>query len=297
MLVDATGLQATSVTGAIRQAAQATGTSFEYLLATAQVESNLNPGAKAVTSSAGGLFQFVEQTWLGTLKESGAALGYGRYADAIGKTPSGRYVVTDANLRGEIMKLRHDPAANAAMAGAFTQSNAERLAQRLNRPATEGELYMAHFLGAGGAGKLIALAVNSPNMSAADAFPHAAQANRSIFYDRSGRARSVSEVYGVLAGKYEVARNKWASPAFAFNAGKTRQPVTPFSAVQPVLSPVQTGPVFHSLFQGGDRSEPLAPVVSALWSQDRVRSPGHDGTLDLFKEQRTNVRDLFRVGT
>ena len=58
MAVDRTGLSASmaSVAGAIRRAAQATGASFDYLLATARVESNLNPNAKAASSSATGLF-------------------------------------------------------------------------------------------------------------------------------------------------------------------------------------------------------------------------------------------------
>src|SRR5215470_1120967 len=96
MLVDpSTHTAGSTVTGAIRQASAATGTSFNYLLATAQVESGLNPQAGAATSSARGLFQFIEQTWLGTIKQSGAALGYGHYADAISKTASGHYQVTD----------------------------------------------------------------------------------------------------------------------------------------------------------------------------------------------------------
>ena len=60
MSVDDTGATAISVTGAIRQAAQKTGANFNYLLATARVESNLNPNAQATSSSAGGLFQFIE---------------------------------------------------------------------------------------------------------------------------------------------------------------------------------------------------------------------------------------------
>src|SRR5579871_1228513 len=124
MLVDSSNSTAGSaVIGAIRQAAQATGTSFQYLLATAQVESGLNPQAGAATSSARGLFQFIEQTWLATLKQSGPALGYGRYAAAIVKTASGRYEVPDAAMRNEILKLRVDPATNAVMAGAFTRAN------------------------------------------------------------------------------------------------------------------------------------------------------------------------------
>src|SRR5436305_14573921 len=96
---------ATRVTGAIRDAARVTGAGFEYLLNTALRESNLNPSAKAKTSSATGLFQFVAQTWLGTMKQSGAGLGYGKYADASTKTSSGRYVGSDQALRKEICAL------------------------------------------------------------------------------------------------------------------------------------------------------------------------------------------------
>jgi soluble lytic murein transglycosylase-like protein len=80
---------APQITGAIRQAAQSTGISFEYLLTTAKIESNFNPSAQASTSSAKGLYQFIDQTWLGTMKQDGAALGLGRYADAIARTSEG----------------------------------------------------------------------------------------------------------------------------------------------------------------------------------------------------------------
>ena len=135
MLIQATATQSngSSVVGAIRDAAAATGTSFQYLLATAQVESGLNPKAAASGSSARGLFQFIDQTWLTTVKESGTALGYGRYADAITRSSSGRYQVSDPALRREIMALRNDPTANAAMAGAFTQKNAGKLEARIGR--------------------------------------------------------------------------------------------------------------------------------------------------------------------
>jgi Transglycosylase SLT domain len=207
MLVDSSNSTAGSaVIGAIRQAAQATGTSFQYLLATAQVESGLNPQAGASTSSARGLFQFIEQTWLATLKQSGASLGYGQYADAITKTASGKYEVADPTMRGTILKLRNDPAANAAMAGAFTKENATLLSQRLGRSPSEGELYIAHFLGVGGAAKLISAATDNPGASAASYFPNAAHANSSIFYDHTtGAARSLAQVRDLLTARYDVA--------------------------------------------------------------------------------------------
>jgi hypothetical protein len=209
MLVDSSNYAAGStVTGAIRQASAATGTSFNYLLATAQVESGLNPQAGAATSSARGLFQFIDQTWLGTIKQSGAQLGYGRYADAITKTASGHYQVSDPAMRAEILKLRNDPTANAVMAGAFTKANADYLATKLGRQPSEGELYIAHFLGAGGAARLISLAAGSPNAKSTDYFRNAANANSSIFYDRAtGRARSLAQVRDVLTARYDVARN------------------------------------------------------------------------------------------
>ncbi len=106
MSVEAANLSTTALTparaqvaGAIKNAAGQTGTSFSYLLATAKMESDFNPTATATTSSAKGLFQFIEQTWLGTVKEAGAHFGYGQYADAISRTPSGGYTVTDPAAR------------------------------------------------------------------------------------------------------------------------------------------------------------------------------------------------------
>src|SRR5881392_492587 len=104
------------IAGSIKQAASTTGTSFEYLLTTAKMESNFNPKVSASTSSARGLFQFIDQTWLGTVKEAGSQLGYDKYANAISKSSSGTYYVNDPSMRNSIMKLRDDPDAASAMA-------------------------------------------------------------------------------------------------------------------------------------------------------------------------------------
>ena len=199
------------VAGAIKQAASTTGTSFEYLLTTAKMESDFNPTAGASTSSAHGLFQFIDQTWLGTVKEAGAQLGYGKYADAITKSSSGSYSVSDPSARTAIMKLRDDPAAASSMAAVLTQSNSFKLTGKIGRRPTDSELYMAHFMGVGGAAKLITNAEDNPQASAARLFPNAAAANRSIFYDRSGQARTVSQVYSVLNARYAGAANSQAT--------------------------------------------------------------------------------------
>lgn len=196
---------ASQITGAIRQASQSTGISFQYLLTTAKIESGLNPQAQAATSSAKGLYQFIDQTWLGTMKLEGASIGLGDYAKAITQNSDGRYEVADPASRAAIMKLRSDPETSALMAGAFSRANAFQLIGSVGRPPTEGELYIAHFLGPDGAGRLINAAESRPGASAASMFPAAAAANRSIFYDKSGSARSVGEVYSRLTSKFDNA--------------------------------------------------------------------------------------------
>src|SRR6201992_1735724 len=99
------GSTRTSIAGAIKQAASSIGTSFEYLLTTAKMESDFNPKAGASTSSAHGLYQFIDQTWLGTVKEAGGQLGYGQYADAITKSSSGGYSGAGPGIRREIQKV------------------------------------------------------------------------------------------------------------------------------------------------------------------------------------------------
>jgi hypothetical protein len=131
---------ASQITGAIKSAAHSTGVSFEYLLTTARIESNLNPAAKAASSTVKGLYQFIEQTWLATVKQAGPALGLGSYADSIERTADGRYVVADAETRSAIMQLRSDPAASSMMAAAFTRANADQLAAMIGRQPSEGEL-------------------------------------------------------------------------------------------------------------------------------------------------------------
>jgi hypothetical protein len=279
-----------TVVGAIREASRVTGTGFEYLLKTAMRESSFNPNAKSSKSSATGLFQFIDQTWLATIKQSGASLGYGRYAGAIVRTSSGRYVVPNAAMRKQIMNLRYDPTANAVMAGAFTQRNAARLAHALGRAPTDGELYIAHFLGQSGAVKLIATAQNAPQASAASLFPHAARANHSIFFDRQGGARSSAEVYRGLVAKHDGTAMP-PLPAVALAPLQPAQPVaaaaaaaTPAAlpAIAAVTAPAIVGalpettaayapdrPMFSNLFSS-DRREPVSPFVRDLWSTNSI---------------------------
>ena len=219
----ATGRAAGSngVVQAIRDGAQTSGAGFDYLLATAQRESSLDPSAKAGTSSATGLFQFIEQTWLGTMKNAGPRLGLSTYADAITKGADGTYTVSDPGARQTILDLRRDPKIAATMAGALTERNRETLTAALGREPTGGDLYAAHVLGARGAASLISTAQASPARAAALDMPEAAAANRGLFYDRSGRPRGAAELYAHLATARTGAQPAASTATIALPEGTT----------------------------------------------------------------------------
>jgi hypothetical protein len=270
MVVQVTSDAGSRVSGAIEKAAQATGTSFDYLLKTALRESNFEPNAKATTSSATGLFQFIDQTWLATLKQAGPSLGYGDYAAAIVQS-SGHYSVPDPAMRRAIMNLRLDPTANAAMAGALTQANAAQLSAGLGRKPTDGELYMAHVLGASGALKLIGASAATPQASAANLLPEAAQANRSLFYTGQGTARSASQVYAILSSRQNVAL---PAAAAALSVSSASAPANALAAQDPQSNGAASGPappLFQSLFQDKGRGA-VSPIVSQLWGAPTAAS-------------------------
>lgn len=182
------------VGAAIQQAAARTGVDFGYLLGQARIESGFDPNARARTSSATGLYQFIEQTWLATVDRHGAQHGLGWAANAIQRGANGRYHVADPRLRQAILDLRRNPEASAAMAAEFAADNGQYLERRLGRPAESVDLYLAHFLGAGGAARFLRAHDANPDGAAASILPAAARANRWVFYNRDGSPRSFAEI-------------------------------------------------------------------------------------------------------
>jgi len=191
------------VNAAILNAAQRTGIDYASLMAIAAQESAFRPHATATTSTATGLYQFLDQTWLEQVKQHGTKHGYGASADQISWDKNSKsYVVKDAGVKKEILDLRLDPTANALMGAEYTKGNKQYLEKRLGREANPTEVYMAHFLGRGGAAQFLAArAAGKGDDSAAAAFPSAAKANRSIYYDAKGKARSLDQVFEVMKQK------------------------------------------------------------------------------------------------
>jgi hypothetical protein len=162
------------------------------------------------------------------------------------------------------------------LAGTFTQRNRETLTQNLGREPSAGDLYVAHFLGAGGAAQLIQTAQQSPNRPAATDFPDAAAANRSIFFDGIGRARGAGEVYKLLAASHAGMAGVTAAPAFAPD--------------KPLAFASSDGPAFHGLFQTETRRGPISEAVAKLW-RGGEGNPGAIKTAALGFFPKTSVSD------
>lgn len=175
-----------AVTDAIKTASAKTGVSFSYLMEKAAAESNFNPTIKAKTSSATGLFQFIERTWMDMVDKHGAKYG-------IDKTAS----------KSELLNLRKDPEIASFMAAEFAEGNKNYLQKTIGGDIGNTELYFAHFMGAGGASEFLSQLEKNPLNIAADIFPKEAHANKGVFYDRtSGQPKTMQQVYDFFDKKF-----------------------------------------------------------------------------------------------
>lgn len=259
--------EATPVEGAIANAARQTGVDFEFLLAQARVESALNPAAKARTSSATGLYQFIEGTWLHTMKRHGARFGLGGVADAIAVGSNGMAYVADPARRADILALRSNPQIASWMAAGLAEDNAAHLTPILGRQPDHGELYLAHFLGAGGAGRFLSAMQDNPQASAASLFAKAAAANTPIFYEPDGTERSLAGVMSHLGAKMERAMGL-APQAQVAALGQGG----PVAAVQPAWAQ----------YAGGQGYTPLAASSPYLIADEAVFLPLSDVLTSTF---------------
>lgn len=241
---------------AIQSASLKTGVNFSYLVQKASQESSFDPTAKATSSTATGLFQFTSQTWLHMIKDYGSQYGLGQYAAKIEKGADGRLSVSDTATRQAILALRKDPQISAEMAGELDKENAAVLEKKVGGKIGATELYLAHFLGANGASRFIKEMRSNPKTAAADVMPTAAGANRSVFYSKSGEARSLQQIYQKFAQKFEksdtqvaslTSRVRAASGASAMNA-----PVNSELSINVAkLLPTDTGASDNSVLKKG----------------------------------------------
>lgn len=181
----------------ILKAAQVTDADPVLLMAIADKESSFSTGVQARTSSATGLFQFIEKTWLKVVKDFGAKHGLRKEAKAIAWVDD-ELVVADGAEKARILELRREPYISALLAAEMLKRDRERIARRIGRDLTHGETYLAHFLGPDDAERFMEKVVEEPGTAAAKLLPKPARANKPIFFARSGRKQkslSVAEVH------------------------------------------------------------------------------------------------------
>lgn len=190
--------------------AKMTGVDPNMLYAICSIESTFNPGAKAPTSSASGLFQFIRGTWNGMLKKYGSTYGLNPTASPF------------------------DPKANALMGAMFLKDNFNALKGRIGRGVNETDMYMAHFMGSGGAANFLS---KDPSLNAPATFPKEAAANKWIFYDMMkqgnrnvpdlSRPKTVGGVYQLMQQKVNKAQAVYGGR----QQGGAPTAVSPFAGV------------------------------------------------------------------
>jgi len=190
------------VLAAMRGASGGSGTNFDQLLAYAAMESGLKPSAQAATSSASGLYQFTQQTWLNAVREYGAAHGLGAEAAMVVRQ-GGQLTVQDPMARQRILDLRNDPQVSSELATDHLRGLAEKLTPVLGRAPDPAETYLAHFLGSGGASQVLQALQATPDRPAADLLPAAAQANKPMFYSPDGTPLTMTQFMQHLRDRVE----------------------------------------------------------------------------------------------
>ncbi len=174
----------------IVKAAQAVGTDPVLLMAVADKESSFITAVQAKTSSATGLFQFIERTWLGVMRDFGPKYGYDKDAALVVPDGNDRPSIQDQAERTRILDMRRDPYLSAVMAGEMLKRDAARISLKIGRELSLGEVYLAHFLGPEDAENFLSRVVEKPTAAAATLLPGPARANRSIFFaGTTGRGR------------------------------------------------------------------------------------------------------------
>lgn len=190
---------APQVTTAIKQASARTGVDFAYLMEQAAAESSFDAKAEAKTSSATGLYQFIEKTWLHMVRQHGEKYGMGDMAAQIDTKGN----VKDPAAKQDILALRKDPEKASLLAAEFAAGNKRHLEQYVEGDIGPTELYFAHFMGASGATGFLNAMKEDPMTIGADIFPKEARANHNVFYDRkTGEPRTLSQIYDFFDKKF-----------------------------------------------------------------------------------------------
>ena len=195
----------TQAAAAIRLSALTTGADFAYMMKLAYAESTFDPEAGAPTSTAKGLYQFIEDTWVQTISRYGSEHGMGVLSRHFTVQPdmNGTMVGRSENpwMRIASLGLRDQPQLAGLMSAELQLHNEFLIECALGRDLDDAELYMGHFMGHDAAYQFLRTYDSAPQTNAAAAFPAAARANEGVFYS-SGASRSMAGVVELFERKF-----------------------------------------------------------------------------------------------
>jgi len=192
---------------AIAHATEVVGVDAAYMTAVAARESGFDPAVRAEGTTATGLYQFTQDTWLRAVKIFGVRHGLTELAEQITIDEYGDVSVRPG-ARAKLLQLRNDPRLSALMAAELARDNKARLEHLLGRDVSPAETYLAHFLGVGQAARIIAAAHSKPHVSGARLLPAAARSNPAVFAP-AGHAASA----GAIVGRIEAYFSREVSPS------------------------------------------------------------------------------------
>lgn len=185
---------------ALRQAASGSRTPFTTLVAIAVAESNIQAEARHPRSSATGAFQITNSTWLELMKRYGAASGRPDLAALVTTDAEGRATVAPEN-RAKVLEARKDVDLSAKLTAKLCDENRAGLARKLGRVPAESEVRLAHFLGLGGATRLIQAAADTPGVSVKELLPKAYAHNRGMLSE-AGKPMTAAQAVASLDARY-----------------------------------------------------------------------------------------------
>ena len=188
---------------ALFTATQETGVSFELMAIKAMIESNLGANTIAAKSTARGVFQYIDSTWLSLIKRHGKHIGYASYADALEYDPKTKRYNTYKNAsisHEDILNLRDDAKASALIkAYQIIDEQAVLKEYKEGNAPTITDHYIMHMLGLPLSRTFYRLKnSNSPILPANlknGMFSQAIALNPYFFYDKNKNALSAPQIY------------------------------------------------------------------------------------------------------
>lgn len=231
------------------------------------------------TSSAQGLYQFIDSTWLNVLKKPG-------FADKVG--------VDVASMSDEeILALRSNPRIQTFAAAALAGENKRILENTLGREVDDAELYLAHFMGPTAAVSFLTALKNTPDMNAADLLPSAAAANAPVFYEGGKKSQpfTVEQMYGRVAQGFNLAPSR-----VAFERNEVRKKMLSQAERQLAEHPIQ-----HAMDTGSHVISPLAEGFSKRGSESRAVADYFNIPVREFKpftvDEEESIKKTISEGT